>query len=401
MFEEMQRLAAAAPAAGEEAGEDAMSVNELSSKDMDEIRRLNNPPFVVRRTLEAVFLLLHAGRPTLRLAPPEWARVQRMLADADFISKMLKFEAEALQRHSALTAYVASEYFLPQEQQQQQTAGSEGRRGSVAGGLVRRRTYDGAAYRRLSSGLNEVEPLTFARVLRANRATAALFRWSALQLVQALELDYGPPLPLSPALAPVPAPTATAPAQQPLPPPPAPAPRQEPAPRHTPASTAASTLAPAPEPPKPQRVVPQNIEPDRNFELFSAFELGSSSLEDRGYEALQMVAATYCQRRLLRVRLISQPADIESEALARQRLVVAQQWLAQNGVAREIVTLSKETRSATDDPGVLCDIDYKSDKALLQYFWLVAAGEGPEEAGTKETRNMVKWLEENFRCCMH
>merc|ERR1712045_743051 len=128
-------------------------------------------------------------------------------------------------------------------------------------------------------------------------------------------------------------------------------------------------------------------------------QYGSASITDEGFEALQMVAATYCMRSYLRINLITMPAAIESEALARQRLVVAKQWLSQNGVARDTITLSQEERTATDDPGIMCKVTFQPDKPLREFFWLLAHGESRTDAGTKETKEIATWLEENFVCC--
>lgn len=421
VFEEMQKLVADCTEVSS-----GMSVGELTNKDMEEIRQLKNPPVVVRRTLEAVYLLMNAARAPARPQPPDWARVQRMLSDANFLSKMLNYDSAILQSSPVLTGYVASEYFGG-------SSGAEvGRRnstGSLRPELRRSRT---TGFNRRGSVLDEAEPLTFSRVFRASKAAAALFRWSALVIVQALEADLAPASP--PAMEPVvqeqlPAPAPSAPAAPaPAPPPkpvpepkpaPKPAPTAEPpaptpnkpperlprpspvAPEQTPERRVPKPMPPPAEPAQPKRVIPFNAEPDRHFELLSTFVFGSASLEQEGIEALQTVCATYCMRRRLQVELVSSAAQIENEALARGRLMVAQEWLVEEGMPPDAIFLSKERRTASEDPGVICLFHLKNDKVLRDFFLLVAQGETRKDAGTRDTIEIAKWLEENFECCMH
>lgn len=428
-----------------------MSVGDLSGKDMDEIRQLKNPPLAVRRTLEAVFLLLHAAKAPANPKPPDWARVQRMLSDANFLARMQNFDASILNESPALTAYVASEYF-----------GSSG--GSSGGdALAMRRTHSMGSLRlaessrrpratlsrKGSTSFDESDPLTFSRVFRASKATAALFRWSALVVVQAIEASLprppSPPPTLPPATRPPPV-VADAPLEPPVPPTPAPlTPVAPPAPAHptpvpqppspTPAfmisapnrlaehftlpsvdaavapSPARLLLAeesrkvlpprPAPTPAKPKRAaLPQA--PDRHFELLSACVYGSVTMAEEGMEALQTVAATYCMRRRLQIEMVASSAPIENEALARNRLVAARDWLVDNGVPEEALLVSKESgriAKETEDPGIVCKIVLSNDKVLRDFFLLVEQGESRKDAGTKDTLNIARWLEEQFQVC--
>lgn len=391
VFAEMQRLATSCAEDGE-----GVSLEELTYKDIEEIRQLKNPPVMVRRTLEVVYLLLNVARTDGRPQPPDWARVQRLLSDTSLTTRMLTFDARLLQENHKLVTYVAAEYFGSAATPL--TARDERRRRTVA---ALRKGCSTLELARRVSALDTQEPLTYKRVFRASRATAALFRWSALAVVQALELDLAPePPPKSPATPPPAAPVL--PAVTPTPVAPAvPAPVPNLPSRLPEVKPMRPPPAPKPEPAKPQYVVPKHAEPDRHFELMCSCVFGSASLEQEGYESLQTACATYCMRRNLKIELVSCRADIETEALGQRRCVVALDWLEQNGVPREAVTISRELRTTPDDPGVVCQVVLKSDKFVRDYYLLTAMGEDPMQAGTKDTREVCAWLEEQFKCCMH
>ncbi|CAK0884589.1 unnamed protein product, partial [Prorocentrum cordatum] len=137
---------------------------------------MRHPPAVVRRTLEVTFLLLNASKAPARPAPPAWERVQRMLCDAGFLGRMLRYDAAALQAAPVLAAYVAAEYFDPEPTHRKALPKRNGWATSSA-------RFSG----QLAQRLEDCEPLTLKRVQRASLATAALFKWSAVTLARAAE----------------------------------------------------------------------------------------------------------------------------------------------------------------------------------------------------------------------
>lgn len=238
VFEHLQQLAAGcqdAPWNGEG------GLASLAKADIDEIRQLHSPPHVVRRTLEATWLLLNADQVRLqpRLAPPPWSRVQRMLVDSDvFLQRLQAFDAANLscgatgeRGQSAVPCFVAREYFLAAATV---SCSSPSARAAAfpampitpappAVSLARSRSLPailapGSAHApppsislfrqgsaspsfgaTASFGLRRHalppprEPLTPQRVQRASRAAAALFAWSAKVVVAALEPDCKEP----------------------------------------------------------------------------------------------------------------------------------------------------------------------------------------------------------------
>lgn len=65
------------------------SVSSIKKQHLDEIRALSKPPQKVRMALEAVVILLGAGR-------LEWKDIRRKLQERDFIPSIVKFDSEAI-----------------------------------------------------------------------------------------------------------------------------------------------------------------------------------------------------------------------------------------------------------------------------------------------------------------
>lgn len=116
----------------------APGVNHLTAEDLDEVKQLKHPPEVVRRVLELVYLVL-AGKPPVTGGVP-WDAVMRTLAAPNFRQRLDDFDVENLNRSPEVTKKLCDVY------------------------------------------LDGIEPLTHARVLKASRAAAALFGWSARTL---------------------------------------------------------------------------------------------------------------------------------------------------------------------------------------------------------------------------
>ncbi|RYG41975.1 hypothetical protein EON68_02450, partial [archaeon] len=69
------------------------NVRDIDRRQLDELCRYNQPPELVRMTLEAVLVLLGHEPSTL-----DWAEMRRSLRSADFISNVVNFKSDALSR---------------------------------------------------------------------------------------------------------------------------------------------------------------------------------------------------------------------------------------------------------------------------------------------------------------
>lgn len=424
---------------------------DLTSKEMEELRKMHNPPVVVRRTLEATYLLLTAARTPARPAPPPWHRVQRMLADTNFLLRMRTYDSAVLRDSPALVAFVAAEYFGGSssssapclDRSTSEAVEAKGSRiarqrsASATAPLVQRQlARSKTLHATRTEDLLGYEPLVYSRVRRASRACAALFKWSAFCLVVALD-------PLTPEeraaeqaaaaeeqaadeAAAVEARRAAEQAAAPPTPPPPPAPREA-APLVLPAlvppppeAGASGQAAPTSDkaaslpshrafrPPRPAATVeeekppkPAPSQPDRHFEARVPFELGSADFDTGATPVLQTICATYCMRRRLLIELVTSPHRMENDALAAQRCRIVEQWLFANGVPGEAVRVSGDSRVTTDDPGVAVLLCLENDRILRDFFIFVAEGEDPKNVGTKDTVNFSKWLAEEFQCVKH
>lgn len=130
----------------------ARGVNSLTSDEIQELQGYEHPPMLVRRTLEAVYLILDAWRHRWPISAPHWAKVHQML-DKDLSHQLLAYDAETLRAFPKLSRHLAVEYF-------------------------------GAGSGETAQALNEQGPdvLTYRRVARSNEAAAVLLKWCKLQL---------------------------------------------------------------------------------------------------------------------------------------------------------------------------------------------------------------------------
>lgn len=432
VLEELLKIAGTNEAdAGSQVQEAANSVGSLTSKDMEEIRTMHSPPPILRRTLEATWLLLNASKNVSSPAPPSWARVQRMLSDAGFLSRMMTFDVEALKNAPELSSFVAAEYFGAGQKvavRRLDSKNSLGSRSSLDPGRkltfveAGRRTFP--TYGRTSTATDE--PLTFQRVSRGSRAAGALFRWCTTTLVEVMD-----PQPLerpkedlstSAGESDVESPSSPARATaEPL--------LQEPPPCSLLppiASVAAATLSAAaavaalnagtraPErstvfmPLKkvvakpPSKVLTAATPPDRHFELLAVFDLGHGGMPKSAEATLQLVASTICIRRTLTLVLQGAPDPIENNALSKTRVLAAQAWCADNSIP---VTISDEVRfaAAGEEPGVVCNVLLHRDRNVRDYF-LINENPTEYEDGISFSRDVVrdaKMLEDDFKTCRH
>lgn len=186
VLEEVQRLGLSNSIFSD--SEIATTLGNITIEELDEVRSLKNPPAVVRSILEVTCLILDASRHQSQshIVPPDWKKVQKKINDPDLFSKVLNYDLEHLRGAPALTSFLASEYF--------NTAGNgvaQSRPTSRASSVPNSRGGRFSPNPRARRA--NLEPLTFSRVLRANRAAAALFKWCVGVLASALPEPAQPP----------------------------------------------------------------------------------------------------------------------------------------------------------------------------------------------------------------
>lgn len=443
VFAETMRLAGGAGAADSTA---VAAVGRLTMADLEEIRTMRNPPAVVRRTLEATFLLLNAGKSGSH-SPPSWQRVQRMLADASFLSRMQEYDADALRAAPELAAFIVREYFgsggsssdtrswsKPAARNSMQLVRGGGggtsssSRSSAPAVVLRRHATWSVHDHRAATG--DEEPLSFRRVKYASHAAASLFAWCTASLVEGLDLDVRDVIPSigheadaacanggSPdsvhveslpnlnegscgtSASTVPRASVTSPVAPRIPTPVVPT-----LPQAAPLAKSASTLPTptqthtnaAPEKKvEPVKKVLTKTKPDRHFELLCSFDMGYSDWTEAGELALQTVAATMCMRKNLLLMVLGAPAAIESDALDKARVRGVQDFFSQNGLnaakSPEPIRIVKDG----SDPGVVCQVSLENDRELRDYFLLREEGETLKLAAA--TRCLVNMLEQDFQ----
>mmetsp|Transcript_87686 Transcript_87686/g.246339 ORF Transcript_87686/g.246339 Transcript_87686/m.246339 type:complete len:517 (+) Transcript_87686:88-1638(+) len=191
VFDEVLRVAST-NSCGEGVTAAAAAVGRLTSKELEEVRKLHNPPKVVRRTLEATFLLMNAAKIAHPPAAPDWPRVQRMLSDTNFLTRMKSYDATALRSAPALAAYIAAEYFgvgtrsaTPPTLSRRHSTANLGAASPKGGSSFTDPFRRSATLRRSGQLTVYDEPLTFQRVHHASHATAALFKWCTAMVEEA------------------------------------------------------------------------------------------------------------------------------------------------------------------------------------------------------------------------
>lgn len=329
---------------------------------------------------------------------PEWAKVQRTLANASFVQRVLDYDVSQLGAAPALTAFVAAEYFGVGGKpalQSRKSAGSLSARASQA---------------------KVAEPLTYESVYRASRVAAALFSWAAAALLAAgiaLPLDeaFFPEEPQASAVqgephveevnleaaarlvAELEGPSDTAPSPEP----PAPPAELEPAAARTP--TAQAEIGPAQQAPEPA-VSPEPLEaqpPDRHFEEVISFSFGESTLGEEQEVDLRRVAAAIRRRPLLQLQLVGCINEVEDDDVIRQRLQATKAFF----VAQGIDCLARPDDGAMEvsrrwPSGVVCQLVLDKDKELQEYLtdrWCSEA--------SARTQEDAAWLESVFHSCIH
>lgn len=156
---------------------DASEVEQITMDELLEIQKLHRPPAVVQRILECTCMILGSRESIRPRAPPEWRKLREFIADDDFIPAVLEFDVKCLARAPALTRFLHERFFGK-------------------------------------------DPLTYERVLYANTAAAALYKWCSSVVVKAEKVAEPPPEP-EPVADPPPSPEAKTPTppRTPTPPP--------------------------------------------------------------------------------------------------------------------------------------------------------------------------------------
>eukprot|EP00929_Paragymnodinium_shiwhaense_P021249 TRINITY_DN13910_c0_g1_i1.p1 TRINITY_DN13910_c0_g1~~TRINITY_DN13910_c0_g1_i1.p1 ORF type:complete len:485 (+),score=105.21 TRINITY_DN13910_c0_g1_i1:159-1613(+) len=431
VFAEVLKMAGIA--SGRAAASEA--IGRLTNKELDEIKRMLSPPMVVRRALEVTWVLLHVGRMSSPFVPPPWERVQRMLADVGFLGRIQSYDGGALKASPELAMWIGSEYFLALPSiptgSRWKAARSTLRSSTVFSGTSLRRSITGASaadtplgskehvqvpvkrastisYKRASTVAVAVEPLTYQRVERASRATAALFHWCTINLKEATapepeeEVEDEPPEPPKPETPPPP-PKPEMPVEPepvvatiiventvaPVLPPQVPKEVRPAPPLLPPVKTAA--------PPSPKQI-PASAKPDRHFEAFVPFDRGYGNLADESIPALQNVAAVMCMRRKFVLEVVGCPDRIEHAATNVARIRAVGEFFEKEGLECEPATEKTRVAKEGTDPGIICKLLLTNDRELRDFFLMRENGETLQLSS--HTKCLVEGLEEDFKTCM-
>lgn len=327
----------------------ALGDTNICHDELLEIRSLKHPPRVVQRSLEATYMLLmvkELGRP---FAAPDWASVQRLLADIGLLNRMLRYDISLLQAEPELLAFLKAEYFLG---------------GTESPGNRSARTPRGR-----SVAADAEEKLTFERVLRASRAAAALFHWCSTTCTSAEESVVGEVVEKEPEQPPL----------EPIPP-------------------IAAVEVPPPEvveAPKPQPRA------DRHFEVLVPslpYAIATSI-------TLPVIVDIMLARPDLGLELVGTVDPIEGPHKARQRLRNVQEFFEAKGMT---YVVKKELRKLPPkgEAGVFCLLHLENDVALTSFFKQQRLQDRSPRIMAKSPRDnvlkdVVEKLEEWFETRMH
>lgn len=92
-----------------EAGRPSALAN-ITQRELDDLKRLVKPNDVVLRTLQAMCLILDSPRQPAPLKPPAWPRVQRIIRDKDFVTRMLNFDVGVLRASPVLIRLLIDDF---------------------------------------------------------------------------------------------------------------------------------------------------------------------------------------------------------------------------------------------------------------------------------------------------
>mmetsp|Transcript_40577 Transcript_40577/g.106598 ORF Transcript_40577/g.106598 Transcript_40577/m.106598 type:complete len:638 (+) Transcript_40577:46-1959(+) len=93
----------------------ADEIKEMSKKQLNEIKALRKPPAPIRRTLEAVYLLLQHGKFKGATKLPadcagDWAKITKVVTQDDFAAQVMEFRTEALRDSPEVALAVCNRY---------------------------------------------------------------------------------------------------------------------------------------------------------------------------------------------------------------------------------------------------------------------------------------------------
>eukprot|EP00933_Yihiella_yeosuensis_P031511 TRINITY_DN2508_c6_g1_i1.p1 TRINITY_DN2508_c6_g1~~TRINITY_DN2508_c6_g1_i1.p1 ORF type:complete len:446 (+),score=95.03 TRINITY_DN2508_c6_g1_i1:106-1443(+) len=155
---------------GEIGGSEREETDLLTAASIDEIRQLKHPPVPVKRTLEALHLVLHADRH--RHGVPrggvKWDSVLRTVCKDDLMIKLQNFDISKLRNNPELARDLRNSYFGTEEPGAPRTSTPPLQRASSRGKLA-----------------TASEVLNVGRVRRASTTAAALFSWAARTIEEA------------------------------------------------------------------------------------------------------------------------------------------------------------------------------------------------------------------------
>jgi len=313
----------AAAAHGTRGSDAAVELGSITASELSEIRKMQHPPLVVRRTLEATCILLRAGNTSkdvcladsTGLAPPPWPAIQRTLAAHGFVQQVLEYNIDGLRANPDLVDFVATQYL------------------GAAGGNVSAEAWlqTGTLCRRAGQACHE--PLTYQKVLHASRAAATLLNWCVSTLVR-----IGVQLPTQNVAECRPAPSQDEIMLEDL--------------DEVDLDAAALLLEDTEETPTAARttdVVPQlaltagtfwrrpannahGTTADRHFEEILTFPCGERAIAEEQEAELHRVVTAMELRPTLRLRLIGCVSEVEDSETVRERLSAVESFLSSRGI---------------------------------------------------------------------
>lgn len=198
--------------------EAAERLGSLTRRQLHEIKQLARaPPEIIRRTLAAAWLILHAAK--FRGKPAEavrfddvrdWPRCQRMLGEERFVGRIMDLDPADLTAAPQVLQHVATNYFGLGE-----PAEALAPRKTSQGSLGSRASTRSSSSRIRRSESKYSQPLELAAVTRASEPCGALLQWmqsllheveqrssideldpAALEVLEIVEIPLVPPTPL-------------------------------------------------------------------------------------------------------------------------------------------------------------------------------------------------------------
>ena len=99
-------------------------LRKLTKADLDQLRRMPDPPVPIRRTMEMVHLLLNASTVSVTQKLDYERQCRRTLGRSDLISSILNYDSAQLAQQPLVAQYVRDNYLSPKEHKKKSTEGT-------------------------------------------------------------------------------------------------------------------------------------------------------------------------------------------------------------------------------------------------------------------------------------